>query len=124
MARKKLKPQPKEAPPPVKPEAPSFWETRALPFLEEHSLLVAVLLIAIATIRIVATYPILSMTIDEPGHFACGLEYVAKHVYNYESQHPPLARAMIAVGPYLDGARPMGVKDRGDEAVAILFHSG
>ena len=59
------------------------------------SALVALLFIAIASLRIAATYQIFSFTIDEPGHFACGLEYLSKHVYRYETQHPPLARASM-----------------------------
>jgi len=31
------------------------------------------------------------------------MEHLAEHVYRYETQHPPLARAMTAVLPYLDG---------------------
>jgi hypothetical protein len=58
--------------------------------------------------RIVSTYNVLATTGDEPAHIACGLQYVAQHVYHYETQHPPLTRAMIAVLPYLNGTRPRG----------------
>ena len=81
-------------------------------------------MMAIASLRIAAAWPEMGMTFDEPGHFACGLEWFAKHVYRYESQHPPLARAMTAVGPYLlDGARPTGKADRGEEGIGLLIHS-
>jgi hypothetical protein len=49
---------------------------------------------------------------------------LARHVYRYESQHPPLARAMAALGPYLDGARPVGEPNPEWEGDAILCHSG
>ena len=40
----------------------------------------------------------MSITFDEPAHLACGLQYLAQHVYLYEPQHPPLARAMAHWG--------------------------
>ncbi|HKD86806.1 MAG TPA: hypothetical protein VKB58_18805 [Terriglobales bacterium] len=53
----------------------------------------------------VSTYSALSLTIDEPRHFACGLEYLDRHTYMFSREQPPLARAMQALGPYLDGTR-------------------
>jgi 4-amino-4-deoxy-L-arabinose transferase-like glycosyltransferase len=126
MATKRLKQPVRDVPKHVLPKpapAPGFWEARVLPFLEKRSLVLVLCLIAVATGRIVATYPILSMTTDEPAHIACGLEYLSRHLYQYETNQPPLSRAMIALGPYLAGARTMGEKDWGREAVAILFHS-
>ena len=58
--------------------------------------------------RIVSTYHVFATTGDEPAHIACGLQYVAQHIYHYETQHPPLTRAMIALLPYLSGTRPRG----------------
>ena len=78
---------------------------------------------AIGCLRIAATWSELGLTFDEPQHFACGLEYLAKHVYRYETQHPPLARAMTAVLPFLSGARPSGNADRESEGVGLLIHS-
>jgi hypothetical protein len=72
----------------------------------------------------VSTYTAFADVGDEPAHLACGLEYLARHVYRYESQHPPLARAMAALGPYLDGARPVGEPNPEWEGDAILCHSG
>jgi hypothetical protein len=77
----------------------------------------------IASARIVSTYSELSLTADEPAHFACGLEYLQKHLYKYETQHPPLARAMAALGPYLYGARLRGHGGLGEEGVDIIVHS-
>jgi hypothetical protein len=93
-------------------------------FLERRSLLLAACLIALAAVRIVATYPVFGNTGDEPGHMACGLQYLAQHVYRYESQHPPLARAMSALGPFLDGARPLGIPNQDQEGVALIYGSG
>src|SRR5215472_15610690 len=101
-----------------------FWEARLAPFLERYFYLLCVCLVVIASARIVSTYTALSLTIDEPDHFACGLEYVAKHVYRYQPQHGPLSRALQALGPYLAGARPFGLPVRRDETLAVLAHSG
>jgi len=92
-------------------------------FVERRSLALALGLIAIATIRIAATYRVFSFTIDEPGHFACGLEYLSKHVYRYETQHPPLARAAMALPPYLAGVRPLGEENRNLEGRDVILQS-
>jgi 4-amino-4-deoxy-L-arabinose transferase-like glycosyltransferase len=92
-------------------------------FLEKRSLVLALALIAIATVRIGVTYRVFSFTIDEPGHFACGLEYLSKHVYRYETQHPPLARAAIALLPYLAGVRPLGEENRQLEGRDVILQS-
>jgi hypothetical protein len=88
-----------------------------------RSLGIAACLVAIATMRIVATYHVFSFTIDEPGHFACGMEYLGKHVYRYETQHPPLARAAIALLPYLSGIRPLGDANRNIEGRELILRS-
>jgi len=80
-------------------------------------------LVVIATVRIAATYRVFSFTIDEPGHFACGLEYLSKHVYRYETQHPPLARAAIALLPYLAGVKPLGEENRNVEGRDVILQS-
>jgi hypothetical protein len=112
-------------PPPVtsQPETPGVYERRLAPFLGKYSVVLALSLVAIASLRIAATYSVLSLTADEPGHFACGLEFLQKHVYRYESQHPPLARMMTALGPYLDGARLRGDLPRNEEGVEVIVRS-
>ena len=92
-------------------------------FLERRSPALALALIALASVRIAATYRVFSFTIDEPGHFACGLEYLSKHVYRYETQHPPLARAVMALPPYLAGVRPLGEENRNVEGRDVILHS-
>jgi hypothetical protein len=71
---------------------------------------IALAFIAIAIVRIVSTYHVFSSTSDEPAHIACGLEYLTSHTYKLETQHPPLARAFVALLPYLSGTRPRGEK--------------
>jgi hypothetical protein len=101
-----------------------FWDARLAPFLEKHFVVLCLCLIGIACARIVSTYNALSLTVDEPTHFACGLEYVAKHVYRFETQHPPLSRMMQALGPYLAGARPLGNPTPALEGISVLARTG
>ena len=66
---------------------------------------VLILLIAIGIARIASTYPVFSQTWDEPAHLAAGMEWLDRGSYRYEPLHPPLARVLTAVGPYLAGVR-------------------
>ena len=79
-----------------------------------------VLFVIIGSARIVATYNIFSHTYDEPAHIACGMEWLSKGQYSYEAQHPPLARVMTALLPYLFGAHSMGHPTMWAEGAAIL----
>ncbi|HLH16579.1 MAG TPA: glycosyltransferase family 39 protein [Bryobacteraceae bacterium] len=72
-------------------------------FLERHAPLLAVALVLLATIRIAATYSVFNHVFDEPAHIACGMEWLDQGRYTIEPQHPPLARAAAALGPYLLG---------------------
>jgi 4-amino-4-deoxy-L-arabinose transferase-like glycosyltransferase len=124
MSKKKTKAPLRPATEPAAPATPTFWDATLIPFLARRSLLLAVALIALASLRIVSTYSEMSPTWDEPGHMACGLQYLAQHVYRYEAQHPPLARVMSALGPYLGGARPLGIKNQDQEGVAVMYRDG
>ena len=81
----------------------------------------AVLLVALAVARIVATYRVFNQTFDEPAHIACGLEWLDEGQYRYEHQHPPLARVATALGPYLAGIRSYGLKSVYEEGNRILY---
>src|SRR6202044_3456189 len=63
-------------------------------------------------------------TIDEPAHIACGMEWLTKGVYRYETQHPPLTRVAAALGPYLAGVHAYGKPDMYQEGAAILSANG
>jgi len=103
--------------------ARGFWESRLAPLLERYCLILCLCLVGVACIRVISTYPALSLTVDEPSHLACGMEYVASHSYTLDVQNPPLARAMLALGPYLDGSRPLGLSKMHPEGLAILAQS-
>jgi 4-amino-4-deoxy-L-arabinose transferase-like glycosyltransferase len=99
--------------------APSRWFERP-----RVSGILAAVLIAIGVVRIVSVLPIYTQTFDEPSHLAGGVEAVERGTYHYESLHTPLARSMIAVGPYLDGVRLTGHTDVWEEGNALLYGRG
>jgi hypothetical protein len=106
-----------------KPAAAPWWD-RGETWLNRHSVRLAVLLVVIATVRIALTYYPLSHTTDEPAHLACGMEWLEKGVYRYETQHPPLARVSGALLPKLFGAHGHELPAMWDEGRAILFQTG
>ena len=87
----------------------------------DGSALCAVLLVAFAVARIVATYRVFNQTFDEPAHIASGMEWLDEGQYRYEHQHPPLARVAVALGPYLAGIRSSGLKSVYEEGNLILY---
>jgi 4-amino-4-deoxy-L-arabinose transferase-like glycosyltransferase len=88
--------------------------------------------IAFAAIALVAcglaasTWSTFGHTWDEPEHIAAGLSLLDHGRYDYDIQHPPLARLALALGPYLAGARSQGKPgpDGRPEGIAILYGSG
>jgi len=77
------------------------------------------LLVLIASARIVSTYTVFNHTADEPAHIASGMQWLDRHVYLYEPQHPPLARVAAALGPYLLGIRSQGTPGTGLEQESL-----
>jgi 4-amino-4-deoxy-L-arabinose transferase-like glycosyltransferase len=69
---------------------------------------------------------IYSNTWDEPEHLAAGIELLDKGHYEYDTEHPPLARLLLALGPYLAGARSFGTPppDGTQEGKDILYSGG
>ena len=59
----------------------------------------------IAALRIVSTYTVLSHTVDEPIHLGAGMEWLDHGTITGDASHPPLARALSAIGPWLAGER-------------------
>ena len=102
--------------------APASAPSPLLTFLDRRALLLALVFLAIGCVRIIFAYNVFSTTADEPAHIACGLEYVANHVYKLETQHPPLTRAMIALLPYLNGTRPRGIPNFQNEGWAVVTY--
>jgi hypothetical protein len=82
---------------------------------------VFLVLLVVASTRVIATYSVFNHTVDEPAHIACGMEWLDNHRYTLETQHPPLARVSAALGPYLAGSHAYGKKDIHQEGAAILY---
>src|ERR1700678_4125825 len=84
-------------------ESPPPFSERLESFLARRAVAITITLIVLGTIRIVSTYNVFNHTSDEPAHIACGVQWLDEGIYNYEHQHPPLTRVMVALGPYLAG---------------------
>ena len=88
------------------------------------AVLAALVLLALALAG--STWSTFGHTWDEPEHLASGLTLLDHGIYEYDIQHPPLARLSLALGPYLAGARSQGSPppDGKPEGDAILYGSG
>jgi len=88
---------------------------------------VALALIVLGAAGLVAsTWHVFFATWDEPEHLAAGVELLDRGYYEYDTEHPPLGRVVLALGPYLAGAHsygtppPSGVTEGED----ILYRDG
>jgi 4-amino-4-deoxy-L-arabinose transferase-like glycosyltransferase len=83
-------------------------------------------LILVACLLAASTWRIYSNTWDEPEHLAAGIELLDRGRYEYDTEHPPFARILMALGPYLMGARSFGTPppDGVQEGVDILYTGG
>jgi hypothetical protein len=77
-----------------------------------------------STGAIVATYSRLSHTWDEGTHLAAGIELLQDGRYTLQTENPPLSRVVLAVVPYLNGARlqPSDRRSSGTRVGADLFY--
>jgi hypothetical protein len=89
-------------------------------FVKPRAVLLALILIAAGSVRIAATYNVFNHTFDEPVHIACGLQWLDQGI-SVCGEHPPLTRIMVAVGPYLAGARTNPQNDLTLEGVTTLY---
>lgn len=79
----------------------------------------AIVLTALAVVRVVSTYSVFNGTYDEPVHIACGMEWLQWGTNTCELQHPPLARVTVALGPFFKGLR---IATRGNESGQRPFY--
>ncbi len=72
--------------------------------------LLSAVLVLVSALRIVSTYTVLSHTIDEPIHLGAGMEWLDRGTMTGDVSHPPMARVLSAIGPWLAGEhwRPTG----------------
>jgi hypothetical protein len=80
--------------------------------------------LALGVARMAATYPVFTQTWDEPAHVAAGMEWLDRGRYAYEPLHPPLARVMAALGPWLAGIGSGGHENLWLEGNSILHAGG
>ena len=88
---------------------------------------VALLLIIAGSCALAAgCWRVYSNTWDEPEHLAAGVELLDRGRYEYDTEHPPLARILLAVGPWLAGAHSYGTPppDGTLEGRDILYSGG
>src|SRR5213075_1813944 len=67
------------------------------------AVILASVFVLIGVLRIASTWHLVSETADEAYHIACGMEWWGGGQYTYETQHPPLSRILVALGPYAAG---------------------
>ena len=80
----------------------------------------SVFVVAIASVLIVRADVAYNQTYDEGVHIACGMEWLSLGTYNYETLHPPLARAATATLLYLSGIHSEGHHVMAVEGTALL----
>jgi 4-amino-4-deoxy-L-arabinose transferase-like glycosyltransferase len=85
-----------------------------------------ILLILVASLLAASTWRIYGHTWDEPEHLAAGLELLDRGKYEYDTEHPPIARVLIALGPFLTGSHSFGTPppDGTQEGIDILYDGG
>ncbi|MBV9912853.1 MAG: glycosyltransferase family 39 protein, partial [Sinobacteraceae bacterium] len=84
------------------------------------------LLIILSLALAAGTWHTFGHTWDEPEHLAAGLELLDRGRYEYDTEHPPLARLCIALGPWLAGAHSFGTPPPSgvQEGIDILYDGG
>ncbi len=98
--------------------------TRELLNSSKWQALLFLLIVGVASLRIVRTYHFYNQSIDEPAHVNCGLEWLGQGTFNTEPKHPPLPRVLMAIGPYLQGLRFDPTQQRLYDANDIFQKSG
>jgi 4-amino-4-deoxy-L-arabinose transferase-like glycosyltransferase len=110
----------------VAPVASAVPAAPVAPVVSPVARIALAFLILAACLLAASTWRIYSNTWDEPEHLAAGIELLDKGRYEYDTEHPPIVRALMALGPYLAGARSFGTPppDGVQEGVDILYSGG
>ncbi len=84
------------------------------------------LIILTACLLAAGSWRVYSNTWDEPEHLAAGLELLDRGRYEYDTEHPPLARVLLALGPWLAGAHSFATPppEGTQEGIDILYSGG
>ena len=94
---------------------------RTSPSPSRGARLALLVLLALAVVRIGLTYRTYAPTVDEPAHIGPGLEWLDRGTYTLDPTHPPLARAMQAVGAYLMGQRSGELANQWTEGDYVIW---
>src|SRR6202030_1635336 len=65
------------------------------------------LIILLSCALAAGSWRVYSNTWDEPEHLAAGIELLDRGQYEYDTEHPPFGRVLLALGPCLAGARTL-----------------
>ena len=89
-------------------------------------LLALIVIIAAACLLAAGSWRVYSNTWDEPEHLAAGVELLDRGRYEYDTEHPPLGRVLLALGPWLAGAHSFATPPPEGtlEGVDILYSGG
>ena len=84
------------------------------------------LIILLSCALAAGSWRVYSNTWDEPEHLAAGIELLDRGQYEYDTEHPPFGRVLLALGPYLAGAHSFGTPPPNgtQEGIDILYSGG
>jgi len=90
------------------------------------ALLALIVIIAATCLLAAGSWRVYSNTWDEPEHLAAGVELLDRGRYEYDTEHPPLGRVFLALGPWLAGAHSFATPPPEGtlEGVDILYSGG
>jgi hypothetical protein len=82
--------------------------------------------ILVSSLLAASTWRVYGHTWDEPEHLAAGIELLDRGKYEYDTEHPPIARLFMALGPYLAGSHSFGTPPPSgvQEGIDILYDGG
>ena len=106
-----------------KPRTRRFPTLNAEPaevFTLRRCALLSAVLVLIAALRIVSASAVLSHTVDEPIHLGAGMEFLDHGTMTGDVSHPPMARVLAAIGPYLAGERWTPTGNTTTDGTAVL----
>lgn len=80
----------------------------------------------LALLLAASTWRVYGHTWDEPEHLAAGMELLDRGQYEYDTEHPPIARLFLALGPFFAGSHSFGTPPPNgvQEGVDILYDGG
>lgn len=99
--------------------SPDTYKSRSK-WLAVRGWAVAMLFVAIMSVRIVDTHKVFSATNDESVHIAAGVELLTLHRYTFSPEHTPVARIPASVGPVLAGTRLPVAVSRALQADSVM----